>query len=491
MSEKLFNQKVKKFNISPNVKGLWPIFFSYFIIALTFAAYVMNMINISKIIWPNDQFHALEMGIILTMRYWVMAISGMIIGHYADFISRKKLFLFVISLIGFIYIINGFAPEGQENISWTWFLICNITSGFGLGGIRPIILSYTNDCLERNNRSLFFGVFHSIAQISLVIGMIISSVLIYTGYWRIYFWSIGILVILSVLIIGIKIKEPKRGSQSLDALTEVLGNENVKYNYQITKDTIKSTILKPTNIVALIEGIFTCILLGTLHFLILTYLQTPPSNISSITTSLIMIFFGMPGAFIGSIGFAKKSDKWGKRKIQIRLDLIVFSLIWIAIAQFIIFLVPFTNSGFTEAEGNNFLFLLQFPQFWITCLIWTSICAVRGIYQINQPPVLQSINLPEAQGKVSSWNQFLETLGEGTGPLIAGAVLNISEQNYILTSLVIAFIGIPGAILWFYAKLKIDKDISNINYILTERVEELRDLNNTKNEINNTIKDKS
>ncbi len=188
----------------------------------------------------------------------------------------------------------------------------------------------------------------------------------------------------------------------------------------------------------------------------------------------------MPGVFLGSLGFAKKSDKWGKKNIQIRLDLIAFSIIWLAIAQLFIFLVPFGDSGFTEEQGNNFIFLLSFPQFWLTGVLWFSISSVRAIYQINQPPILQAINLPEAQGRVSSWNQFLETLGQGTGPLIAGAVLSASGQNYILASLVITFIGIPGAILWIYAKRKINGDIENIENILAKRAIELNNLNKIK-----------
>jgi len=479
MIGRLFGRKDEKIEVAPTVKELWPIFLSYSIIALTMAAFVLNMINFSNIMWPNDEFHAFEMGLIVSVKFVAMAFSGMIIGHFTDLFSRKNLFLFILSLIGSAYLLNGFAPEGEGIITWVWFLLCNMIAGFGLGGIRPILLSYTNDNLESENRSQFFGIFHSIAQISLVIGMIISSALIYGGYWKIYYWSIGIMVILSTFIIGLKINEPKRAFRSLGVLTEVLEDNNITYNYRLTKKTIKSTILRTTNIVAFIEGIFTCVLLGTLNFLILPYLQTPPLNISSVSTAFIVVLFGMPGAFLGSLGFAKKSDEWGKKNIQIRLDLIVFSIIWLAIAQLFIFIVPFGDSGFTEEQGNNFFFLLQFPQFWITGVLWFSISSVRAIYQINQPPILQAINLPEAQGRVSSWNQFLETLGQGTGPLIAGAVLSASGQNYILASLVITFIGVPGAILWGYAKRKINEDIENIKLILAKRAIELKNLNNT------------
>ena len=87
------------FKTSPTVKTLWPVFFSYSIIALTFAAYILNMINFSNIIWPGEPFHALEMGIIITMRLWAVAFSGMIIGALTDRVSRKILLIFAKNMI--------------------------------------------------------------------------------------------------------------------------------------------------------------------------------------------------------------------------------------------------------------------------------------------------------------------------------------------------------------------------------------------------------
>ena len=469
---------MSKRGIPPKVRELWPFFFVYFILALTMAAFVLNMINFSEIMWPNEPFHSFEMGLILSFRMWSMAISGMIIGELADRFSRKNLFLFITGLIGVAYLVNGFAPASAGIFSWIWFFICNMLAGFVNGGIRPILLSFTNDALERENRSKFFGIFHSIAQIALVIGMIISSLLIYSGYWKVYYWGIGTMVLLGAIIIGFKIREPKRATQSLDALTEVLGDESIVYDYKLTKETLKSTIFRTTNVVAFIEGIFTCVLFGTLNFLILPYLQTPPLNISSVTTALVVVIFGLPGAFLGSLVFAKKFDEWGSKKIQIRLDLIVFSISLIAVAQFSIFLIPLSGATFTKEEGNNIFNLLQYPQFLITGFMWLLISAVRAVYMINQPPILQAINLPEAQGKISSWNQFLETIGQGMGPLIAGAVLATSANNYVIASLVVMLIGFPGAVLWAYAKRKIDGDIQNIQNILAERAEELKNQNN-------------
>jgi hypothetical protein len=51
------------------------------------------------------------------------------------------------------------------------------------------------------------------------------------------------------------------------------------------------------------------------------------------------------------------------------------------------------------------------------------VCSVVGLWNTNQLPISQEINLPEAQGKISSINQFLEAMGHGTGPFIVGYIL--------------------------------------------------------------------
>ena len=105
--------------------------------------------------------------------------------------------------------------------------------------------------------------------------------------------------------------------------------------------------------------------------------------------------------------------------------------------------------------------------------------AVLGLWNINQPPILQDINLPEAQGKISSANQFLEALGMGTGPIIAGYILVIFNQNYQLTLLIITIFGIMGGLLWLSATIWINKDVDRISSILKEREAELSEKANT------------
>jgi predicted MFS family arabinose efflux permease len=106
--------------------------------------------------------------------------------------------------------------------------------------------------------------------------------------------------------------------------------------------------------------------------------------------------------------------------------------------------------------------------------------AIVGLWNINQPPILQAINLPEAQGTISSANQFLEAIGSGTGVIIAGAVLSLFYNNYQLTVGITLGIGIIGGMLWLLAARWINQDVNRISEILKKRSRELSD-NNQKN----------
>lgn len=111
------------------------------------------------------------------------------------------------------------------------------------------------------------------------------------------------------------------------------------------------------------------------------------------------------------------------------------------------------------------------------CTIWFS-RAISSLYEINQPPLLQEINLPEAQGRIIAWNRFLEAIGFGAGPLIAGILIVITGYNYQLVAILIGLIAVPGIILWIIALRYFEEDRQRINEILAERAEILKSRNN-------------
>ncbi|MHA1270617.1 MAG: MFS transporter [Candidatus Helarchaeota archaeon] len=451
------------------IKKFWKLLLIQAVVSVSVSGVMLNMLGISNIIWPGEMFHSIELGMIVSSKILMVAIMGLIFGTLADKYSRKKLFCFVLILMGIGKFMNGYVPLYDSTIAYLLFILWYSVLGTGQGGINPLIASYSNDTCEFNLRSRFFGINEVFRQFFLIVGMISSAWLIQIGYWRIYFWVSGILLIITGILSLFILKEPKRGIMRSE-LKDVLSSE-LTYKYQLNKETIKSTIFSKTNMIAFFEGIFTWIIFSIAIYLIYPYIQSPPFNVSPVVSSLLMIIFGVPGAIIGAISFSKISDRLAEKNIKYRIYMIVISLVILFLVVILLFLIPLPELSVEEA--NNISFLFGYPIFIIFGILLFILRAVLGIYNINQTPLLQTINLPESQGIISSWNQFLEEFGFGLGPIISGYLLTLTNQNYIQTAIISMSIGIPSIFLWLLANKWIHQDIARIKKILERRASEL------------------
>lgn len=480
MMEKEKFQKKEEGNYISIIKKSWPCFASYLSYAFTLAFFYINILIISEIIWPGGEFRSSEIGLLFGISTYIMAFSGLLFGNLADRISRIKLFSLCTIMFGIGFVINGFAPQGLGLTTFIFFLLCVLIRGFFSGGFWPLINSYITDSSLEDERSRFFGVLNSSFQILQLSGMIFAAFMFQLGFWRFYFWIIG----LGITLVGVFIlkgDEPKRAS-TREELKDLISESNILYEYRLNKESMKETIFKPTNLIAFAEGIFTTILLSVPDFLLVAYIQSAPYNFSPIVSSLFLIIFGVPGTIAGSVVFSDLSDKLSKKNIKNRIYLITFSLIGLFGIFMAVFLLPLPKLN--TQEGNNLILILSYPIMWVFGLVAFAARSVLGLYNINQPPLLQKINLPEAQGFISSTNQFLESIGYGTGPILAGILLAVFNQNYQITVSITMLIGILGAILWLIATRWIEEDAAQISKILTKRKNEL----NNKIRTNNTEK---
>jgi MFS family permease len=460
------------------IKRLWPSFVIHNSFAFALSSIFINFLIVSNIIWPGESFHSAEMGLLVGISTYATAISGILFGMLADRYSRIILMSITEIIFGLGYLLNGFVAQGLGLQTYTFFLVFSLIRGFATGGFWPLINSFGNDSTEEGERSHFFGSLQALFQLFQIVGMVISAVLFQNYFWREYFLFIGIVYILFGFIILAKGKEPKRASTHKE-LSEVLLNEDINYNYKLNRETIKSTIFTPTNIIAFVEGMFTTIMLTIPDFLFVPYIQSDPYNISPFASSIFMIMFGLPGGLLGSLAFAKISDNLAKRNIKNRVYLIAISIIGLFGFFIALFFLPLPH--LSAEQGNNIGLLLTFPVLWMLGIIALIARAIVGLWNINQPPILQAINLPEAQGTISSANQFLESIGSGTGPIIAGTILTLFYNNYQLTVGITLGLGIIGGMLWLLATRWINQDVIRISKILKQRSIELSDNNRKSN----------
>ncbi|MFX0059793.1 MAG: MFS transporter, partial [Candidatus Heimdallarchaeota archaeon] len=449
----------------------WPIYFLNGFQSIAWGGIIFLIVPLSRLMWPAEPTHALEMGILITTLSWAASLSGLLFGHFVDTHSRKKIITIISIFRGFAILMLGFAIEGRGFSTWGYFMFFVAIFGIFAGLSWPSVISLSNDVVDKEKRSRFFGVYEIIRSLTMTLGFLIGAFLVQNGLWRQYFWGTGIGILIFGLIFAIFSEEPKRGAQQ-EELFDILREDEIIYNFKINREMMRKTMLSKTNIVALTEGIFTWILMGSINFLILNLIQNEPHNISEFSTSIFMISFGLTGGLAGQLGLARLSDKLAKKNMITRVYMIIISIVGGIITFAAFFFIPWPY--LTVEQGKDIPFLMSLPIIWLMGTMFFFSRSIFSMYMVNQSPVLQEINLPEAQGQIISWNQFLENLGRGIGPSLSGLILVATSNNYQLTILFITLCILPGVILWTMAIKWFPQDSSNIREILAERANILK-----------------
>jgi len=452
-------------------KTFWPLYLLSGFQHISFGGIIVLVVPLSLLMWPDDPYHALEIGILITILFWSDSFAGLIFGRFIDKYSRKTIITIISVARGLSMIMLGFAYTGKGIETWWYFVIFVFIFGTFAGGSWPAVISLSEDAVPRQQRSRFFGYYQIIKTISIMLGFLVASYLVQNGFWRQFFWGIGSCILIMGLAFTLDAKEPKRGAQR-EELMHLLKDDSIEYDFQIDRTLMKKTMLSKTNRVALIEGVFTMILMGSLTFLILPYIQSPPFNISPFSTSVFLVIFGLTGGLVGTIILARLCDKFAKDHPIRRVPIIVLSIVVGLVMYALIFFLPIPHS--TVEEGKDITYLMSLPILWVMGIVYFTSRSVFSLYIINQAPILQEINLPEAQGRIVSWNQFLESLGRGIAPLIAGILLVTTGMNYQLVIMITVLCIIPGIVLWMLALRWIPDDSQIIKDILLERAEILK-----------------
>jgi len=452
-------------------KTFWPLYLLSGFQHISFGGIIVLVVPLSLLMWPDDPYHALEIGILITVLFWSDSLAGLIFGKFIDKYSRKTIITIISVARGLSMIMIGFAYTGRGIETWWYFVIFVFIFGTFAGGSWPAVMSLSEDAVPRQQRSRFFGYYQIIKTISIMLGFLVASYLVQNGFWRQFFWGIGSCILIMGFIFKLDAKEPKRGAQR-EELMHLLKDDSIEYDFQIDRTLMKKTMLSKTNRVALIEGVFTMILMGSLTFLILPYIQSPPYNISPFSTSVFLVIFGLTGGLVGTIILARLCDKFAKDHPIRRIPIIVLSIVVGLVMYALIFFLPIPHS--TVEEGKDITYLMSLPILWVMGIVYFTSRSVFSLYIINQAPILQEINLPEAQGRIVSWNQFLESLGRGIAPLIAGILLVTTGMNYQLVIMITVLCIIPGIVLWMLALRWVTDDSQIIKDILLERAEILK-----------------
>jgi MFS family permease len=456
-------------------RTFWPLYLLNGFQHISFGGIIVLVVPLSLLMWPDDPYHAIEMGVLITVLFWSDSLAGLIFGRLIDKHSRKNIIIMISIVRGISMIMLGFAIVRQGLSTWWYFLVFVFTFGTFAGGSWPAVVSLSDDAVPKQQRSRFFGYYQIIKTISTMLGFLVASYLVQNGFWREFFWGIGSCILILGFLFTLQAKEPKRGAQR-EELIHILKDDSIEYEFKIDKDMIKKTMLSKTNRVALIEGIFTMILMGSLTFLILPFIQSPPHNISPFSTSVFLVVFGLTGGLLGTVIVARLCDKLAKDHPIRRIPMIILSITVGLIMYASIFFLPIPH--LSVEQGKDISYLMSLPILWVMGIVYFTSRSTFSLYIVNQAPILQEINLPEAQGQIVSWNQFLESLGRGIAPLLAGILLVATGMNYRIVVIIMVLCIVPGIVLWLSALRCFSDDAYIVKEILNQRAEELKAKNN-------------
>jgi len=93
-------------------KTFWPLYLLFGFQHLSFGGLIVLIVPISLLIWPNEPFHALEMGILITTLFWSSSVAGLYFGRLIDKYSRKWIIIIISIFRSFSMIMLGFAIAG-------------------------------------------------------------------------------------------------------------------------------------------------------------------------------------------------------------------------------------------------------------------------------------------------------------------------------------------------------------------------------------------
>jgi MFS family permease len=458
-----------------SIKGIKITLLDFLIMPFTWSVswIFINIIVFSNLIWPGEAIHTSEIAFLTGMGVITEAFTTILFGFLADRYNRVKILALINIFYGISFAMFGFIITGEGMLTYFSFFVINIIRSVFIGGHGPVFNSFATDATEEKERSQLYGIAFAIQQFAMMVAMLISA-LIFQSFWRQFFWIIGFSLILTGIFINGKLEEPKRAAKK-EELRSILRLDNVEYKYQLNKETIKSTLLSKTNIIALAEGTFSQLITAIPTFLMFAYFQSPPYSFTPFFLSLTMIIFGLPGALVGSIYFAKLSDKYGEKNIKNRVYIIVFSLIGTYLIFGGTFFIPIILDN--PLASQNLLVFLTIPSNWLLIILVFWFTAFTGVFRINQAPLIQKINLPEAQGAISSANQFLELLSSGFGVVLAGLLLVIFNDNFQMTVVALMILASIGSLMWLLTLKYIDEDVARISEILRKRAIELENNN--------------
>lgn len=385
------------------------IHFTFWIMLLSafflFADQNLPAANLSRIAaafgMTDEKEYRFLLGGLVTLPFFVLGgVVSVIYGRLSDSMDRRKLLVTAVVLGELPCLLTGFAQD-----YWTYFVLRMLT-GFGIGGIFPILFSITGDLFRTENRptaSAWVGLAMSLGMgVGQVFGGVVAHDVIFgLDGWRFSFIAVAVPAFPIAALFYFFAKIPEHGAADALALSEGGAGVDVVVAEEapVTAESFKRVFRTRTNILAFLQGIPGTVPWGFLFVYAVDFFEIERGWDVDTGYTIVTLFAGMSilGAFLG--GFI------GKKLYAINRQ-------WFpAFCAFTVMLGAVPVFFLINYDGTEL-----WPAF-VFALIGGLIVPMTGA---NVRAILINTNLPENRGAVFGVFNLADDLGKGVGPFIVG-----------------------------------------------------------------------
>ena len=414
------------------------------------------------------------LGAVTAVYLLIVAGSAIFWGYRGDQTSRKPLLFWGTVVWAAAMLATTLAQN------FTHFLIFQMITAVGVGGISSLGFSVVSDLVPAHRRGLALSLWSVSQGIGTSLGALLAGT-VGAFDWRYPFWTIAAAGILFAILF-LFTREPLRGQA--EPQLQTIFNQGKTYDYRIRRADIRLILQRASNRWLLLQSFFYSLAVGSTLWIprwAIARVQAEGYSLetSTIVGNLIIALLSLGGftaVLSGHLG-----DRWQKRDGRARAKLAMIGLALSTPLYIWLYFIPFRNLILPEPASFLQLVTAVLQAFlhngWVILAFVVAFTAVT--FQSADPPnwaaMLTDVNLPEHRGTIIGISRMFRAVGNAISVWLAGWLFasltgRLPEpDNYAVGLTAFQIFVIPALLCYFFVQKYIIKDKQNVEYLLTLR----------------------
>lgn len=406
----------------------------------------------------------------------IVAISAILWGYRGDQKSRKPL-LFWGTLV---WVTAMLLTSLAQN--FTTFLIFQMITAVGVGGISSLGFSVVSDLVPAHRRGLALSLWSVSQGIGASLGALLAGT-VGAFDWRYPFWIIAAAGLLFAILF-LFTQEPLRGQA--EPQLRPLFAQGKTYDYRISRADIRLILQQATNRWLLVQSFFYALAYGSTLWIprwAIARVQAEGYTLETATIvgNLIIALLSLGGftaVLSGHLG-----DRWQKRTPKGRARLAMIGLLLSTPLYIWLYFIPFRNLALPEPatfwQLATAVLLAFFSNGWVILAFVVAFTAVT--FQSADPPnwaaMITDVNLPEHRGTIIGISRLSRAVGNAlsvwlAGWLFASLTARLPEpDNYAVGLSAFQIFVIPALLCYLLVQKRIGADRQNVVQQLAQRAQ--------------------